>query len=108
MSPEFQQPNSENTNAEITFVHQALAAADRSERLTRIIGVVLGILAVVAFIWMHLHMFPLETLGALLHSLLRVDLFFLVLIFALTMYLRRAINENTRIILRALANTRNR
>jgi uncharacterized membrane protein len=108
MSPEFQQPNSENTNAEITFVQQALAAADRSERLSRIIVVVLGILAVVAFIWMHLHMFPLETLSGLLHSLLRVDLFFLVVIFALTMYLRHAINENTRIILRALANTRNR
>jgi uncharacterized membrane protein len=108
MSSEFQQPNSENTNAEITFVQQALAAADRSERLSRIIVVVLGILAVVAFIWMHLYMFPLETLGGLLHSLLRVDLFFLVVIFALTMYLRHAINENTRIILRALANTRNR
>jgi uncharacterized membrane protein len=108
MSPEFQQPSSENTNAEITFVQQALAAADRSERLSRIIVVVLGILAVVAFIWMHLHMFPLETLSGLLHSLLRVDLFFLVVIFALTMYLRHAINENTRIILRALANTRNR
>ena len=63
MSPEFQQPNSENTNAEITFVQQALAAADRSERLSRIIVVVLGILAVVAFIWMHLHMFPLGNSG---------------------------------------------
>ena len=41
--------------------------------------------------------FPPETLGGLLHSLLRVDLFFLVVIFALTKYLRRAINENTRI-----------
>ena len=108
MSPEFQQPNSENTNAEITFVQQALAAADRSERLSRIIVVALGILAVVAFIWMHLQLFPPETLGGLLHSLLRVDLFFLVVMFALTMYLRRAINENTRIILRALANTRKR
>ena len=108
MSPEFQQPNSENANAEITFVQQALAAADRSERLSRIIVVVLGILAVVAFIWMHHHKFPPETLGGLLHWLLRVDLFFLVVIFALTMYLRRAINENTRVILRALANTRNR
>jgi uncharacterized membrane protein len=108
MSPESQQPNSENTNAEIAFVQQALAAADRSERLSRIIVVVLGILAVVAFIWMHLHMFSPESLGGLLHSLLRVDLFFLVVIFALTMYLRRAINENTRIVLRALANTRNR
>jgi uncharacterized membrane protein len=108
MSPESQQPNSENTNAEIAFVQQALAAADRSERLSRIIVVVLGILAVVAFVWMHLHMFPPETLAGLLHSLLRVDLFFLVVIFALTMYLRRAINQNTRILLRALANTRNR
>ena len=106
MSPEFQRPDSENVNAEITFVQQALAAADRSERLSRISIVVLGILAVVAFIWMHLHMFPPETLGGLLHSLLRVDLFFLVVIFALTVYVRRAINENTRIILRALANTR--
>src|ERR1039458_3562500 len=105
MSPESQQPNSENTNAEIAFVQQALAAADRSERFSRIIVGVLGILAVVSFIWMHLHMFPLETLGGLLHSLLRVDLFFLVVIFALTMYIRHAINENTRIILRALATT---
>ena len=108
MSPEFQPPNSENTNAEITFVQQALAAADKSERRARIIVAVLGILAVVVFIWMHHHMFPPETLGGLLHSLLRVDLFFLVMIFALTMYVRRAINESTRIILRALANTRNR
>jgi len=53
-------------------------------------------------------MFPLETLGELLHSLLRVDLFFLVVIFAVTMYVRRAINQSTRTILRALANTRNR
>ena len=108
MSPESQQPNSENANAEIAFVQQALAAADRSERFSRIIVVVLGILAVITFFWMHLHMFPLETLGGLLHSLLRVDLFFLVVIFALTMYLRQTINRNTRIILRALANTRNR
>ena len=108
MSPEFKQPDSENTNAEIAFVQQALAAADRSERFSRIIVGVLGILAIAAFIWMHLHMFPLETLGGLLHSLLRVDLFFLVVILALTMYIRRAITENTRIILLALANTRNR
>ena len=66
MSPESQQPDFENTNAEIAFVQQALTAADRSERFSRIIVVVLGILAVVAFIWMHLHMFPLETLGGLL------------------------------------------
>jgi hypothetical protein len=64
---------------------------------------VLVILAVVAFIWMHLHMFPPETLGGLLHSLLRVDLFFLVLLFAITMYLRQVMNKNTRTILRALA-----
>ena len=64
---------------------------------------VLAILAVVAFIWMHLHMFPPETLGGLLHSLLRVDLFFLVLLFAITMYLRQVMNKNTRTILRALA-----
>ena len=108
MSPESQQPNSENTNAEIAFVQQALAAADRSERSSRIIVGVLAILAVVAFVWMHLHMFPPEDLGGLLHSILRVDLFFGVVMFALTMYLRQAIHENTRIILRALANTRNR
>ena len=108
MSPEFKQPDSENTNAEITFVQQALAAADRSERLSRIIVVVLGILAVVVFIWMHMHMFPPESLGGLLHSLLRVDLFFLVVIFALTMYVRQVIHQSTRTILRALANTRNR
>ena len=108
MSPESQQPNSENTNAEIAFVQQALAAADRSERFSRIIVVALGMLAVVAFIWMHLQMFPQETLGGLLHTLLRVDLFFLVVVFALTMYLRQTINQNTRILLRALANTRNR
>jgi hypothetical protein len=108
MSSEPQQPNSGNTNAELAFVQQALAAADRSERSSRIIAGVLGILAVVAFVWMHLHLFPPETLGGLLHSLLRVDLFFLVLLFAITMYLRQAINQNTRTILRALANTRNR
>ena len=108
MSPESQQPNSENTNSEIAFVQQALAAADRSARFSRIIVVVLGILAVVAFFWMHIHMFQVESFHGLLHSLLRVDLFFLVVIFALTMYLRQAINQSTRIILRALANTRNR
>ena len=105
MSSEFQQPNSENTNAEITFVQQALAAADRSERFSRIIVAVLGTLAVLAFIWMHVHMFPLETLGGLLYFL---DIFFLLVVFAATMYLRRAINESTRIILRALADMRNR
>ena len=108
MSPESPQPNSGNTNAELAFVQQALAAADRSERSSRIIVGVLGILAVVVFIWMHMHLFPPETLGGLLHSLLRVDLFFVVLLFAITMYVRRTINQSTRTILRALANTRNR
>ncbi|HMH12629.1 MAG TPA: hypothetical protein VK578_05935 [Edaphobacter sp.] len=111
MSPEHQQPNSENTNAELAFVQQALAAADRSERSSRIIvGVlaVLAVVAVVAFIWMHYHMFPPETLDGLLHSFLRVDLFFLVLLFAITMYLRQIMNKNARTILRALANTRQR
>ena len=108
MSPEDRHSNSENTNAELAFVQQALAAADRSERSSRIVVVVLAILVVVTFIWMHVHLFPPETLGQLLHSLLRVDLFFLVLLFAITMYLRRAMNQNTRTILRALANTRQR
>ena len=108
MSPESQPPNSADTNAELAFVQQALFAADRSERLSRILVLVLGILAAVVFIWMHLHMFAPQTLGGLLHSILRVDLFFLVLIFALTMYVRQAINQNTRTILRALANTRQR
>jgi uncharacterized membrane protein len=101
---DYPEPNSGNVNAELAFVQQALAAADRSERTSRIIVGVLAILAVVAFIWMHLHLFPPETLGGLLHSLLRVDLFFLVLLFAVTMYLRKAMNQNTRTILRALAN----
>jgi hypothetical protein len=108
MSPEHTQPNSENVNAELAFVQQALAAADRSERSSRIIVGLLAILAVAAFIWMHLHMFPAETPGELLHSLLHVDLFFLIVMFALTMYLRQVMNKNTRTILRALANTRPR
>ncbi len=106
MSPESQQPD--HTNAEVAFVQQALAAADRSERTSRIIVGALAILAVVVFVWMHLQMFPPQTLGSLLHSLLRVDLFFLVLLFAITMYLRQVMNQNTRTILRALANTRRR
>ena len=108
MSPESQQPNSGDTHGEVAFVQQALAAADRSERSSRIIVGVLGLLAVFVFVWMHLHLFPPENLGGLLHSLLRVDLFFLVLLFAITMYLRQAMNQNTRTILRALANTRQR
>lgn len=108
MSPEQQQPNSENANAEVAFVQQALAAADRSERSSRIIVGVLAILAVVVFVWMHMHMFPPDSLSGLLHTILRVDLFFMVLMFALTMYLRQVMNKNTRTILRALANTRQR
>jgi uncharacterized membrane protein len=108
MSPENQQPNSQNANAELAFVQQALAAADKSERSSRIIVGVLGILAIVVFIWMHIHMFPPESLGGLLHSLLRVNLFFLVLLFAIAMYLRQVMNRNTRTVLRALANTRPR
>jgi uncharacterized membrane protein YbhN (UPF0104 family) len=105
MSPE---SNSENTNAEIAFVQQALAAADRSERFSRIIVVVLGILSFIAFIWMHINMFQVDSFHGLLHTLLRIDLFGLILIFALTMYIRQTINRSTRTILRALANTRNR
>ena len=107
MSPDSQQPSPDNTNAELAFVQQALAAADRSERASRIIVGALGILSIVIFFWMHHNMFP-DSLGGLLHSLLRVDLFFLVLMFALTMYLRQVMNRNTRTILRALANTRSR
>jgi hypothetical protein len=106
MSPEHQPPNFENPNSEIAFVQRALEAADRSERSSRIIVGVLAILAIVAFIWMHLHMFPQETLGGLLHPLLRVDLFFMVLLFAIAMYLRQVMNKNTRTILRTLPNTR--
>src|SRR5262249_43815782 len=108
MSSEHQQPNSESPIGEIAFVQQALAAADRSERSSRIIIAVLAILAVIVFVWMHLHMFPTASLAGLLQTILRVDLFFLVLIFALTMYLRQVMNRNTRTILRALANTRSR
>jgi len=97
-----------DSNAQLAFVQQALAAANGSERSSRIIVGVLAILAVVVFIWMHLRMFPPETLGGLLHSILRVDLFFLVLLFAISMYLRQVMNRNTRTILRALANTRQR
>ena len=106
MSPEHQQPD--NPNTEIAFVQQALAAADRSERTSRIVVGVLALLAIMAFVWMHRQMFPPESLGDLLHSLLRVDLFFLVMMFAITMYLRQVMNKNTRTILRALANTRSR
>jgi uncharacterized RDD family membrane protein YckC len=108
MSPENRQPNSENTSAELAFVQRALADADKSERTSRIVVGVLVILAVAAFIWMHMHLFPPDNLGSLLHSLLRVDLFFLVLLFAIAMYLRQVMTRNTRTILRALANTRSR
>ena len=108
MSPDPQQPNPGNANAELAFVQQALAAAERSERTSRIVVGILALLAVGVFIWMHHQMFPPESLGGLLHSLLRVDLFFLVLLFAITMYIRQVMNKNTRTILRALANTRQR
>jgi hypothetical protein len=106
MSPENQQPNSENAHAELAFVQRALAAADRSERISRVIVGALAILVVAAFIWMHHHFFPVDTLGALLNALLHLALFFLVLLFTITMYLRQVINSNTRTILRAIANTR--
>ena len=106
MSPDHQHPNSENANAELAFVQQALAAADRSERISRIVVGLLAILAIVVFIWMHQHLFPPDSLGGLLHALLRVDLFFLVVMFAIAMYLRQVMNSNTRTILRAIANTR--
>jgi uncharacterized membrane protein len=107
-NPNQPDPSHPNPIAENAFVQQALAAADKSERTSRIVVAVLAVLAVVVFIWMHLHlMFP-ENLGQLLHILLRLGLFFLVLLFALTMYLRQVINNSTRTILRALANTRPR
>lgn len=108
MSPENQQPNSENTSAELAFVQRALADADKSERTSRIVVGVLAVLAIAAFVWMHMHLFPPESLGMLLHALLRVDLFFLIVLFAIAMYLRQVMNRNTRTILRALANTRPR
>ena len=108
MSPENQQPGSENANAELAFVQQALAAADRSERSSRMIVGVLAILAIVTFVWMHLHLSAPESLWGLLHSLLRVDLFFLILLFAIAMYLRQVMNRNPPTILRALANPRPR
>ena len=108
MSPENEQPNSENANAELAFVQQALAAADRSERISRVIVGVLAVLTVVVFFWMHQHFFPLDDFGELFHAILHLALFFLVLLFAITMYLRQVINSNTRTILRAIANTRSR
>ncbi len=97
--------NFEKPDGERAFVQQALADADRSERTSQIVVGVLALVAVVVFVWMHLHMFP-ESLAGLMHSILRVDLFFGVLMFALTFYLRQQMNKNTRVILRALANTR--
>ncbi len=110
MNPDQQPPQQvpHDPSAEIAFVHEALAAADRSERFSRVIVGLLAILAIVVFFWMHLHMFPPQSLGELLHTLLRVDLFFLVMMLALTMYLRQEMNKNTRIVLRALANARQR
>ena len=108
MSSENPQNRSENANAELAFVQQALAAADKSERTSRVVVAVLVLIALVVFVWMHLQLrFP-ENLGTLLHSMLRIDLFFLVLLFAITMYLRQETIRSTRIILRALANSRQR
>jgi hypothetical protein len=56
MTREPQQSNSGDSNAELAFVQQALEAADRSERSSRIIVGVLVILAVVVFFWMHLNL----------------------------------------------------
>jgi hypothetical protein len=108
MSTEQQKPNAESANAELAFVQQALAAADRSERISRVIVGVLAILTVVVFFWMHHHFFPLDNPGELFHAILHLALFFLVLIFAITMYLRQVVTSNTRTILRAIANTRSR
>ena len=106
MSPE--SPNSENANTENAFVQSALAAADKSERISRVIVGVLAVLTVVVFFWMHLHFFPVDNYAELLHALLHLAVFFLGLLFAITMYLRQVINNNTRTILRAIANTRPR
>jgi hypothetical protein len=108
MSPEHQQPNSESANTELAFVQLALAAADRSERISRVVVGALAILTVVVFFWMHHFFFPVDNFGELLHALLHLALFFLVLLFAITMYLRQVINSSTRTILRAIANTRSR
>lgn len=108
MSPDNQHPNSDNAHAEHAFVQQALAAADRSERISRVIVGVLALLTVAAFIWMHHHFFPVDNFGELLNALLHLAAFFLVLLFAITMYLRQVMNSNTRTILRAIANTRSR
>jgi len=108
MTPNQPDPSQPNPIAENAFVQQALAAADKSERASRLIVAVLALLAVIVFIWMHFHLFFPENLGQLLHTLLRIGLFFIVLLFALTMYLRQVINNSTRTILRALANTRQR
>ncbi len=75
-----QPPFSSDPNAELAFVQQALAAADRSERSSRIVVAILALLALVAFVWVHLHLGPPQTLANLLHMLLRVDLFFLILL----------------------------
>ena len=92
MSPESQQPHSEDAKAELAFVTSPRSRG-QVRTLSRIIVAVLALLAVVVFIWMHHQMFPPETLAGLLHSLLRVDLFFMVLLFAITMYLRQVMNE---------------
>ena len=109
MSPENQQPNSENASAELAFVQRALA--DRRQvrahlsrhrwrrspfwRSSSLSGCTIA-------------SFPADNLGELLHAIIHLALFFLVLLFAITMYLRQVIINNTRTILRAIANTRSR
>ena len=105
MNPEVPSPN---PSAELAFVQQALQAADRSERYFTVSVWTLCCLTLVAFVWMHVHFHAPESLGDLLHMLLRVGAFFVLLLLAIMGYLRRAMNRNTRTILRALANTRQR
>ncbi len=95
-----------NPQAENAFVQQALHAADRSERKFTISVWTLCLLTVVATVWMHLNLRAPQSLGELLHTMLRLCVVFIVLLLAVMEYLRQAMNRNTRTILRALANTR--
>lgn len=101
--PDSGQPD---TRAELAFVQQALHAADQAERKFRISVAILCVLTLVAFVWMHLHLHAPQSLGDLLHMLLRISVVLILLLLAVMEYLRQAMNQNTRVILRALANTR--
>ena len=101
-------PENPNAHSENTFVQQALAAADKSERTFTITVWTLCALTLVTFFWMHLHLHAPQSLGDLLHMLLRIGAFFILLSLAMMEYLRQAMNRNTRTLLRALANTRMR